>query len=99
MATVLSNTTIVDALGLPRDILTRLATEQGTSFQATANQFLEALVNKIVYQKVDKMEFTNPDGLNKNLVPSPMDNVGINIGRVSKRTSHFFPLILERDKK
>lgn len=60
MATVLSNTTIVDALGLPRDILTRLATEQGTSFQATANQFLEALVNKIVYQKVDKMEFTNP---------------------------------------
>lgn len=60
MATVLSNTTIVDALGLPRDILTRLATEQGTTFQATANQFLEALVNKIVYQKVDKMEFTNP---------------------------------------
>lgn len=60
MATVLSNTSIVDALGLPRDILTRLATEQGTSFQATANQFLEAIVNKIVYQKVDKMEFTNP---------------------------------------
>ena len=60
MATVLSNSTIVDALGLPRDILTRLATEQGSSFQATANQFLEALVNKIVYQKVDKMEFTNP---------------------------------------
>lgn len=60
MATVLSNTTIVDALGLPRDILTRLATEQGSSFQATANEFLEAIVNKIVYQKVDKMEFTNP---------------------------------------
>lgn len=46
-----------------------------------------------------KMEFTNPDGLNKNLVPSPMDNVGINIGRVNNSTNHFFPFILERDKK
>lgn len=60
MATVLSNTTVVDSLGLPRDILDRLATEQGDTFAATANQFISAIVNKIVYQKVDKMEFTNP---------------------------------------
>lgn len=60
MATVLTNSEIVRALGLPDSILTALATEQGTQFQATANQFLEALVNKIVYQKVDKMEFSNP---------------------------------------
>lgn len=60
MATVLSNTTIVKSLGLPDDILTKLGTAQGTEFQALANQFIEALVNKIVYQKVDKMEFTNP---------------------------------------
>ena len=58
--TLLTNGDLVNALGLPADILTRLATEQGTTFSATANQFIESIVNKIVYQKVDKMEFTNP---------------------------------------
>ena len=58
--TLLSNSEVVSALGLPEDILTRLQTEEGTTFQATANQFIEALVNKIVYQKVDKMSFNNP---------------------------------------
>lgn len=58
--TVLSNSEVVKALGLPDDILTKLRTEEGTSFTATANQFIEALVNKIVYQKVDKMTFNNP---------------------------------------
>lgn len=58
--TLLTNGELVSGLGLPADILTKLQTEQGTSFSATANQFIEALVNKIVYQKVDKMEFTNP---------------------------------------
>lgn len=58
--TNLSNSEIVKALGLPADIITKLQTEQGDSFSATANQFISAIVNKIVYQKVDKMEFTNP---------------------------------------
>ena len=58
--TLLTNGDLVKALGLPDNILTKLATEQGTSFSATANQFIETLVNKIVYQKVDKMEFSNP---------------------------------------
>lgn len=58
--TNLSNSEIVKALGLPKDIITRLQTEQGDTFSATANQFISALVNKIVYSKVDKMEFANP---------------------------------------
>ena len=58
--TLLTNSEIVSSLGLPEDILTRLATEEGTQFSATANQFIEAMVNKIVYQKVDKMSFNNP---------------------------------------
>ena len=58
--TLLTNGELVSALGLPEDILTKLQTEEGTSFTATANQFIEALVNKIVYQKIDKMQFNNP---------------------------------------
>lgn len=58
--TVLSNSEVVTAIGLPSDIVTALQTEQGDSFSATANQFLSALVNKIVYQKVERMEFSNP---------------------------------------
>lgn len=58
--TNLSNSEIVKALGLPADIITKLQTEQGDTFSATANQFISALVNKIVYSKVDRMEFANP---------------------------------------
>lgn len=58
--TNLSNSEIVKALGLPKDIITKLQTEQGDSFSATANQFISALVNKIVYSKVERMEFSNP---------------------------------------
>lgn len=58
--TLLTNGEIVSSLGLPEDILTGLQTEEGTSFTAKANQFIEALVNKIVYQKVDRMTFNNP---------------------------------------
>ena len=58
--TLLTNGELVSALGLPADILTKLQTAEGTSFTAAANQFIEALVNKIVYQKVDRMTFNNP---------------------------------------
>lgn len=58
--TNLSNSDIVKALGLPSDIVTRLQTEQGQTFTATANEFISTLINKIVYSKVDRMEFANP---------------------------------------
>lgn len=58
--TNLSNTEISKSIGLPENISNQLATAQGEAYQATKNQFLTAIVNKIVYQKVDKMDFTDP---------------------------------------
>lgn len=58
--TVLSNTEIVTAIGLPEEIVTELQTAQGDEFSAKANEFLSALVNKICYQKVESMTFDNP---------------------------------------
>ena len=58
--TILSNAEVVKSLGLPDDILEKLANAEGTEYEAISNQFLSALVNKIVYQKVHKMRFTNP---------------------------------------
>lgn len=58
--TNLTNSEIVASLGLPEDIVEKLATAQGEEFQVTANQFISTLINKIVYSKVDKMEFSNP---------------------------------------
>lgn len=56
----LTNLELLEYLELPADILTKLQTEQGAEYQATANQFLSALINKVLYQTVDSMEFTNP---------------------------------------
>lgn len=58
--TLLTNGELISALGLPEDTLEALQTAEGSSFTAVANQFIEAMVNKIVYQKVDKMTFNNP---------------------------------------
>lgn len=60
MANALSNTQILTAIGLPVTIADELATAQGKTFEAVANQFLDALVNKICYQRVENMNFTNP---------------------------------------
>ena len=60
MKTALSNSQIVSAIGLPQEIVTALQTAQGDTFSAAANQFISALVNKIVYQKVENMKFDNP---------------------------------------
>ena len=60
MAEFMTNAEVVDYLGLPQSIINDLQTQQGNQFQATANQFLSALVNKICYQKVDKFGWTNP---------------------------------------
>ena len=58
--TDLNNNEVVKALGLPADTITKLQTEQGSQFTATANQFISTLINKIVYSKVDRMTFSNP---------------------------------------
>lgn len=56
----LTNPELLEYLELPEDILTALQTEQGTSFSAAANEFISALMNKVLYQQVATMEFTNP---------------------------------------
>lgn len=58
--TLLSNNDVLNILGLPTDILTELAEAQGQEYEAKSNEFLSAIVNKIVYQKVYKMSFKNP---------------------------------------
>lgn len=58
--TLLTNAELVKSLGLPDDILTKLQVAQGTEFSAAANEFISAIVNKIVYQKVHSMSFSNP---------------------------------------
>lgn len=55
-----TNNEILEYLELPNSIATELATAEGTAFQAKANEFLTALINKIVYQKVENMQFANP---------------------------------------
>lgn len=56
----LTNTQIVKALELPDTIITQLQTAQGKAFEAVSNQFLDALFNKVVYQTVSSLDFTNP---------------------------------------
>lgn len=58
--TILSNSEIVAMLGLPADIGTQLRTAQGDEFVPVANSFLNALVNKICYQRVESFQFSNP---------------------------------------
>lgn len=56
----LTNTQMVEYLDLPDTIINDLATAQGDTFVAVANQFLSALFNKVIYQSVDSMTFENP---------------------------------------
>lgn len=56
----LKNIELVEFLGLPTEIITDLQVQQGESFKATSNEFLNALFNKVVYQQVEKMDFVNP---------------------------------------
>lgn len=58
--TLLTNEEIITGLALPSSILEALATEQGDTYVAHANEFISALVNKIVYSKVYRMTFSNP---------------------------------------
>lgn len=56
---LLSNKEVLTALGLPKTIMTALATQEGDQFTATVNDVLNA-VNKIAFQKVEKMNFSDP---------------------------------------
>lgn len=56
----LSNTQVLQALSLNDDIVADLKNLQGNAFGNKANEFLSALVNKIVYQRVLDMDFANP---------------------------------------
>lgn len=58
--TNLSNSEVVTALGLPKTIIDDLRTTEGDTYSSTMNKFLTSLVNKIVYQKIDMLTFTNP---------------------------------------
>ena len=58
--TILSNSEVLASIGLPADVVTKLTTTQGDTYKAVANEFLTALVNKIVYQKIANMNFSNP---------------------------------------
>lgn len=60
MSNVLTNAQVVEYLGLPETIMEDLGTQQGSEFQATKNQFLEALINKICYQTVEEFGWENP---------------------------------------
>lgn len=56
----LTNAELVEFLELPSDIVDDLKTAQGSTYTAKANEFLSALYNKVLYQTVASMEFTNP---------------------------------------
>lgn len=56
---LLSNKEVITALGLPKTIMNALATQEGDQFTATVNDVLNA-VNKIAFQKVEKMNFSDP---------------------------------------
>lgn len=59
-ASGLTNSELIEYLGLPADTITKLQTSMGEEYQATANEFLSAIYNKVLYSKVSSMEFTNP---------------------------------------
>ena len=56
----LTNSELIKYLSLPEDIIDALATEQGATYTAKANEFLEALFNKVLYQTVTSADFSNP---------------------------------------
>ena len=60
-ATNLTNTVLVSALGLPATITTDLKTAEGSDYIALHNSVVDAIVNKIAFQKIHTMgSFSNP---------------------------------------
>ena len=50
----------LEYLELPESVITDIQSKEPSTYQPAANQFLSALVNKILYQTVDGYGFTNP---------------------------------------
>ena len=44
----LTNSELIEYLGLPADTITKLQTAMGEVYQATANEFLTAIYNKVL---------------------------------------------------
>ena len=60
-ATNLTNSTLVTALGLPETITSDLKTAEGSTYTALHNSVIDAIVNKIAFQKIHAMgSFSNP---------------------------------------
>lgn len=57
---LLSNSVINKYIGLPNDIYESLQVAEGTEWVQSANAFLNAIFNKLVYQKVNTFTFVNP---------------------------------------
>ena len=57
---MLTNSEVLDLLELPTSIVEDLQSNQASTYVPAQNQFLSALVNKIVYQTVDGFGFENP---------------------------------------
>ena len=56
----ITNMQLVKFMELPADIVDKLQTAQGSEYTAVANEFLDALFNKVVYQTVADATFNNP---------------------------------------
>lgn len=56
----LTDSEFIEYLELPTDTLEALATGEGATFTAAKNEFLDALYNKVLYSRVESMDFTNP---------------------------------------
>lgn len=50
----------LEYLELPESVIDGIQSKEPSTYSANANQFLSALVNKILYQTVDGYEFKNP---------------------------------------
>lgn len=50
----------LEYLELPQEVLDGIQSKEPSTYSASANQFLGALVNKILYQTVDGYDFGNP---------------------------------------
>lgn len=60
MATNLSNSEVLEILGLPKTIVDKLKSDEATTYKAAMNEFLPKLMNKIVYQMIYSFDFSNP---------------------------------------
>jgi hypothetical protein len=59
MANEMNNTEVMEYVGLPAETLETLRTAEGETYRAASNAFIDALMNKITYMKIESMKFEN----------------------------------------